>query len=87
MDLIAYLLWLALIGLVIGALGRLIVPGPDPMGILGTILVGLAGAFLAGLIARGLFGSDAGPGLILSVLVTALSVWALRSGSRGRTRV
>ena len=86
MELIAYLLWLAVIGLIVGALGRLIVPGPDPMGILGTILVGLAGAFLAGLVARGLWGSDAGPGLLLSVLGAGLLVWLLR-GSGRRTRV
>lgn len=37
-------------GLIVGALGRLIVPGPTSFGIFGTILVGLGGALLAGLV-------------------------------------
>lgn len=40
-----------LIGLVAGALGKLIMPGKDPGGIIVTILIGIAGALLAGFIA------------------------------------
>lgn len=43
--------WL-LIGLIAGALGKLIMPGKDPGGIIVTILVGIAGALLAGFIAQ-----------------------------------
>ncbi|WP_188053083.1 MULTISPECIES: GlsB/YeaQ/YmgE family stress response membrane protein [unclassified Sphingosinithalassobacter] len=43
--------WL-LIGLVAGVLGKLIMPGKDPGGIIVTILIGIAGALLAGFIAR-----------------------------------
>lgn len=43
--------WL-LIGLVAGALGKLIMPGKDPGGIFVTILIGIAGALLAGFVAR-----------------------------------
>ena len=43
MSLIAYLIVLAVFGLVVGALARLLVPGPDPMGVGLTILVGLCG--------------------------------------------
>lgn len=82
MDIVWYLLGLALIGLVMGALGRLIVPGPDPMGIGATILVGIAGAFVAGLVARAIWGDEAAPGFILTVIVTALLVWALRRFTR-----
>ncbi len=39
-------------GLVIGALGRLVVPGPTPLGCLGTIGVGVLGAIIGGAIAR-----------------------------------
>jgi uncharacterized membrane protein YeaQ/YmgE (transglycosylase-associated protein family) len=42
---------LALEGLVVGALARLALPGPDPMSIWMTIVLGLAGSFVAGLIA------------------------------------
>lgn len=77
MELLTYILLLALSGLIVGAIGRLLVPGPDPMGILSTIGVGLLGSFTAGLVARLLFDSD-GAGLILAVLFTALFVWLFR---------
>lgn len=43
--------WL-LIGLVAGVLGKLIMPGKDPGGFVVTILIGIAGAFLAGFVAK-----------------------------------
>jgi uncharacterized membrane protein YeaQ/YmgE (transglycosylase-associated protein family) len=46
------LLWWALIGLVMGALGRLVVPGRQPIGLLATALIGIAGSLLGGDIAR-----------------------------------
>lgn len=46
---ITFLIVLALSGLIIGALARLALPGPDPMGIFATILLGLAGSFVGGL--------------------------------------
>jgi len=42
-------LWIVL-GLVAGAVARLVMPGPDPLGLVGTILVGIAGALLGGVI-------------------------------------
>ena len=50
MSLIAYLIILAVTGLFVGALARLSLPGPDPMSIFQTILLGLAGNFIAGLV-------------------------------------
>jgi len=47
-DVVAGLLGLALGGLVIGALGRLAVPGPDPMPLWTTILLGIGGAIVGG---------------------------------------
>jgi uncharacterized membrane protein YeaQ/YmgE (transglycosylase-associated protein family) len=43
------LLWIVL-GLVAGAVARWIMPGPDPLGVIGTILLGIGGAMLGGLI-------------------------------------
>jgi uncharacterized membrane protein YeaQ/YmgE (transglycosylase-associated protein family) len=40
-----FLLVLAIVGLIVGAVARVLVPGPTPLGILGTIGVGIAGAF------------------------------------------
>jgi uncharacterized membrane protein YeaQ/YmgE (transglycosylase-associated protein family) len=78
---VLYLIGLVVSGLVVGALGRLAIPGPNPMSIGKTILVGIGGSFLGGLVGYLLFRN--GGGLILSVLGAALIVWLLerRQGS------
>ena len=50
-DLVALLV----VGLIVGALARFLVPGRDPMGCLGTALLGVAGSFVGGLLASFLF--------------------------------
>lgn len=47
-----HLLWTAIIGLVVGALAKLIMPGKDPGGIFVTMLIGIIGAFLGTWIGR-----------------------------------
>ena len=76
--------FIVLVGLVIGALGRLAVPGPDPMPIWLTILIGLGGAFVGGTIAVSL-GFGGGGVLVLSVLVATLIVIAYRRLVQKRT--
>jgi uncharacterized membrane protein YeaQ/YmgE (transglycosylase-associated protein family) len=73
---IVFILLLLLSGLVVGALGRLAVPGPNPMSIGRTILVGIGGSLLGGLVGGLLFGRNGG-GLILAVLGAALIVYLL----------
>lgn len=66
-----HLLWMAIIGLVIGALAKLIMPGRDPGGIIITMLLGIAGALLAGWIGRAALGwyREGQPaGFIMSVI-------------------
>jgi uncharacterized membrane protein YeaQ/YmgE (transglycosylase-associated protein family) len=72
---IGFLIGLVIFGLVVGALGRLAIPGRQPMGCLGTIGAGLAGSFIAGLIGRAIFGKGYTGSFILSVLGAALVVW------------
>jgi uncharacterized membrane protein YeaQ/YmgE (transglycosylase-associated protein family) len=81
MALIVYIISLALIGLVVGALARLALPGPDPMGIGMTILIGIAGTFVGGLIMALLFGRN-GAGLVVSVACATAIVYLMRR-SRG----
>jgi uncharacterized membrane protein YeaQ/YmgE (transglycosylase-associated protein family) len=81
MGLIAFLIWLAITGLVIGALARLALPGPDPMGIGQTILIGLAGSFIGGIITSLLTGRNAWSFLV-AVLVSTGIVYLIRR-SRG----
>jgi uncharacterized membrane protein YeaQ/YmgE (transglycosylase-associated protein family) len=75
---LVFLLWLALAGLIVGALGRLVIPGPDPMSIGMTILIGIGGSLIAGLIANAIWGRRYAPGLILSVACAAFLVWLVR---------
>jgi uncharacterized membrane protein YeaQ/YmgE (transglycosylase-associated protein family) len=56
----------AIWGLVVGALARLALPGPDPMPWWQTILLGLAGSFVGGILGKLIFGS--GAGIFLSVI-------------------
>lgn len=86
MSLIAYLLLLVLSGLVVGALGRLALPGRDPMGLGATILVGIAGSTLAGLLALAVFDGRRGGGLLLSVLFATGIVYAIRRARGGTLR-
>ncbi|HUQ40331.1 MAG TPA: hypothetical protein VM030_09260 [Acidimicrobiales bacterium] len=67
-------------GIIIGALGRLAVPGPNPMSLPMTCAVGIGGSLIGGLIGRALFGSG---GFFLSVLVAALIVWLVARSQQG----
>lgn len=87
MEVLGYILAVVAVGLVVGALGRLVVPGPDPMGLGATILLGIVGGLVAGLVARAIWGEDAAPGLFLAVGVTALLVWLMRGVTRRPTRI
>lgn len=78
MEVIGYIILLALSGLVIGALARLLLIGPDPMSILETMLAGIGGSLIAGLIAYYVFDRNTGPGLLLSVICAMLIVYAVR---------
>ena len=83
-SLLWFVIVLAFIGLVVGAVARLVVPGPTPLGILGTIGAGIAGAFLGGFFGRLLFGPNLGNGwsFVLSVLAAAGVVWLVSGRSR-----
>ncbi len=50
MELLGFILWAVISGLIIGGLGRLVIPGPNPMSIGMTILIGIGGAFIGGII-------------------------------------
>jgi uncharacterized membrane protein YeaQ/YmgE (transglycosylase-associated protein family) len=77
MSLILFLILLVVVGLVVGALARLLLPGPDPMGVGGTILLGIAGSFIAGLFSWYVLKRH-GAGLILSVVFSMLLLWLRR---------
>jgi uncharacterized membrane protein YeaQ/YmgE (transglycosylase-associated protein family) len=79
---IQFIFSLLLTGLIIGALARLAIPGRNDMSILITILVGIAGSFIGGLLAAAL---NLGSGLafVVAVLCAAAFVYLI-SGAAGR---
>jgi len=82
----ALIVWI-IVGLIAGALGKLIMPGRDPGGIIVTILIGMAGALVGGFITQGLFGLRGG-GFISTIIVATigaiilLALYRLIAGSR-----
>ena len=95
-DMLAFILILLIVGLIAGAIARLLVPGRDPIGFLGTIALGVVGSFLGGFIlnlieyhtlavhslhATGILGSVLGA----IVLLILLRLTGLEPG-RGRSR-
>jgi uncharacterized membrane protein YeaQ/YmgE (transglycosylase-associated protein family) len=72
-----YLITLVFVGLIVGGLGRLSLPGPDPLTIGQTILVGIAGSLIAGLIVWAIYGRG-GAGILLSVFCSAGIVYVIR---------
>ena len=69
-----------LFGLIVGVIAKLIMPGKDPGGIVVTILLGIAGALLAGFLGQlaGLYGPGDAAGLIMSVIGAFLLLFAYR---------
>jgi uncharacterized membrane protein YeaQ/YmgE (transglycosylase-associated protein family) len=77
-SLILYLIFVFFTGLIVGGLGRLILPGRDPMTIPQTAAIGIAGSFIAGLISLAIFHGRSGGGIVLSVICAAVLVWVVR---------
>ena len=81
-----HVIWMLIIGLVVGAIAKLIVPGRDPGGIIITMLLGIAGSFLAGWIGRavGWYQPGQSAGFIASI-IGAIIILAIYHLIRGRT--
>jgi uncharacterized membrane protein YeaQ/YmgE (transglycosylase-associated protein family) len=83
MGWLAYLITLAILGLIVGALARLALPGRDPMSLLMTMAVGLAGSFIGGVIVYIITGGRyTGAGWFVSLACATGIVYLIRR-SRG----
>jgi uncharacterized membrane protein YeaQ/YmgE (transglycosylase-associated protein family) len=88
---VGFIIAMVIIGIIAGYVGRLLVPGPDPMSFVGTVVLGIAGSFLGGFLGYVLFDKDIGDGalqpsgIIGSIIGAVLIVLVLNGVGRGRT--
>jgi uncharacterized membrane protein YeaQ/YmgE (transglycosylase-associated protein family) len=75
-----HLLWTLLIGLIIGFVAKLLMPGRDPAGFFITIAIGIAGSLIATYLGRmlGLYAEGASAGFIMSVIGAMLLLFLYR---------
>ena len=76
-----YIIGLIVAGLIIGALGRLVHPGADPMPIWLTLVIGIAASLIAGVLIGGLLG------FVLAVVIAAVLVGVVGNVRRGSRTV
>ena len=82
-----HIIWALIVGLIVGAIAKLLMPGRDPGGVIITMLLGIAGSFVASVVGRtlGLYrAGDVGPGVIASVLGAVLVLAVYRAVVRRR---
>lgn len=82
-----HIIWTVIIGLVIGAIAKLLMPGKDPGGWIITALIGIAGSVLAGFLGRAVGWYDnpgEGAGIIMSIVgaVILLGIYRLAVGRK-----
>ena len=81
------ILWTIIIGLIVGALAKFVMPGKDPGGIIVTILLGIVGAFVGTFIGRalGMYQTGQSAGWIMSLLgaIVVLFIYRMVAGRRG----
>jgi len=77
-EFFVYVIILAVWGLFVGAFARLALPGRDPMSLLQTMAVGLAGSFAAGLVFYLVSGGRAAPGFLGALVFSVAIVYVIR---------
>ena len=75
------------VGAIVGVVARFLVPGDDPMGIVGTIVLGIVGAVVGGWLAGNVFEETTGVDWIAAVLVAIALVLIVRAVAGNRTSV
>jgi uncharacterized membrane protein YeaQ/YmgE (transglycosylase-associated protein family) len=87
---LGFIIAMVIIGIIAGYLARLLVPGSDPMGFVGTVVLGIAGSFLGGFLGYVLFDKDIGEGalqtsgIVGSILGAMLLLVVFNARGRGR---
>jgi uncharacterized membrane protein YeaQ/YmgE (transglycosylase-associated protein family) len=78
MEFLVYLVVLSIWGLFVGAFARLALPGPDPLTLLQTMAIGLAGSFIAGILVYVVTGRQTGAGFLGALVCSVLIVYFIR---------
>ena len=80
-------LWMAFIGMVVGAIAKLLMPGRDPGGFIVTMLLGIAGSVVAGILGRtvGWYSEGQPAGIIASIIGAILLLVVYRAITRAGT--
>lgn len=86
---LTFIIVMILLGLIAGAVARLVLPGRDPIGILGTIGIGVLGSFVGGFLGYLIFGKDPGEGAlqpsgVIGSIIGAIIVLAIWRSVNGR---
>ena len=86
-----WIIWALIVGLLAGFIARAVVPGPDPMGVLGTLVLGLVGSLIGGFLGWLLCGRDSADGalqlsgIIGSIIGAVIALLIYRAVTRSRT--
>lgn len=91
LPLIGMALWAVfttiVVGLVIGAVGRLVVPGAQPIGLVATLACGLCGSIIGGFLGQHVLGAGGFPTVLIELAVAAVAVAVVaRTGGRRLSR-
>jgi len=90
---LGFIITMIIVGAIAGFLARLIVPGRDPLGVGGTIILGIIGSFIGGFLGYVLFHKDAAAGafqasgLLGSIIGAIIALLIYRAAGRSRTRI
>ena len=77
-----------LFGLVVGIVGKLLMPGKDPGGVIVTLAIGIVGALIGGFLGRlvGMYGEEDPVGFVMAVIGAILLLWLYRAFNRSTVK-
>jgi len=69
-----------LFGLIVGVVGKLVMPGKDPGGFIATVAIGIVGALIGGFLGRlfGMYGENDPVGFVMAVVGAIVFLWLYR---------
>lgn len=74
-------------GLLVGIVGKMLMPGKDPGGFIVTVAIGIVGALIGGFLGRllGMYGQDDPVGFVMAVIGAVILLWLYRMATRRST--